>query len=241
MSVHRGDFIGVVGPNGSGKTTLLRLLSGQVKARANHPHSQVDITASPPRRSTLGQRNIAFLFQHHTHTPTIPFTVEDIVYFGRTGGRGFGRSYTKTDHDAVATALQAMGLASFRRRLYRELSGGEKQKTQFARLLAQQADVHLLDEPTAGLDLDWQERVSGLTDELHSTYDKSIVMVTHDVDRLPSCCNRVLLLRQGRVLAHGAPEECLVPDLLEKLYGCRMEVLRKDGRYHAFSRRSEGA
>jgi iron complex transport system ATP-binding protein len=136
---------------------------------------------------------------------------------------------------AVDHALDLLDLVRMRGRLYRELSGGERQKVQLARLLAQDADLLLLDEPTAGLDLDWQERLTSLVEELHDRTGVAVVMVTHEAHHLPGCCEKVLLLRNGRAVAAGTPSEVFTPDLLSELYGCRIEVMERQGRYFAHS------
>ncbi len=237
LTIRSGEVVGIVGPNGSGKSTLLRLISGALHpCRKRRESSTGNSDAVEKRHATLTPQNIGFLFQHHRFTPTVPFSVEDVIYFGRAGVRGLGRRYTSRDHQAVDAAFAAMKLEAYRHRLYRELSGGEKQKTQFARLLAQEAQLLLLDEPTAGLDLDWQERVTALVDDLYRCHDKTVVMVTHDIDRLPSCCNRVVLLDHGEILADGPPAECLQSSNLEQMYGCPMEIIVRNGRYHAFSK-----
>jgi len=236
MTVRRGDFWGVVGPNGAGKTTLLRAIAGRQTASAGLLRV---LGQTHPGRGWRARRSlrraIGFLFQHHAFVPAVPFTVADVVYFGRASAVRIGLPYGARDHIAVRSALQSLGLTQMRDRLYRELSGGERQKVQFARLLAQEADLVLLDEPTAGLDPDWQERVTLLTESLHRDHGRTVVMVTHDVDRLPSCCNRVLLLRGGRAVGMGEPEEVLTSGMLSSLYGCPMEVVVRAGRRHAFA------
>jgi len=92
----------------------------------------------------------------------------------------------------------------------------------------------LLDEPTAHLDLDWQERFTGLFDHLVIEKGWTVVMVTHDIDHLPASCNRVILLKAGRILSEGAPDRTFHPDALSKLYGCRMGVERHEGQFHAY-------
>jgi len=236
LTVETGDFWGVVGPNGSGKTTLLRVLAGlQAAARGRVVFLERAVENGANYTRALLRRSIGFLFQHHEFLPDLPFTVEDVVYFGRAGVCGLGRRYGAADREAVREALESLGLEAFRKRLYRELSGGERQKTQLARLVAQGADLLLLDEPAAGLDLDWQERLTHLVEDLYLRRRKTLVVVTHDVDHLPASCNRVLLLKQGKPLAAGAPAEVFRPDILSELYGCPMEVAQRNGRFHAFS------
>ncbi|NQU43302.1 ATP-binding cassette domain-containing protein, partial [bacterium] len=147
MRIEADEFWGIVGPNGAGKSTLLKVLAGALSLTSGTIHfSNCD---SP--RSWI-RRNVGLLFQHHDFLPDLPFTVEDVVGFGRSGRAGIGRPLGKSDREAVRCALADLGLESFRKRLYRELSGGERQKVQLARLVAQEAVLLLLDEPTAGLD-----------------------------------------------------------------------------------------
>jgi len=221
LELQRGDFLGVVGPNGAGKSSLLRLMSGQARPLSGYVRVNCD--------------GMAYLLQHHDYMRQIPFTVEDVVAFGRVRGNTLAFRPGRGDSEAIATALADMGLTEMRRRLYRELSGGEQRKVHFARLAAQGAEVALLDEPTAGLDLDWQERVTRLASRFHSEKGKTVVMVTHDADRLPAACNKVLLLKDGLVLDEGRPEQVFQPQKLSELYDCAIEVVERDGRYHAFS------
>jgi ABC-type cobalamin/Fe3+-siderophores transport system ATPase subunit len=223
LVIGRGEFWGVVGPNGAGKTTLLRVLAG------------LERIAAGERDLGLPRQAIGLLFQEHDYLPDVPFSVRDVVAFGCAGGVPVGPTPRRLQEGEVDRALALLGLGALDRRLYRELSGGERQKVQLARLLAQQAQLLLLDEPSAGLDLDWQERLTALVAEVYARSGAAVVMVTHDVDRLPACCGRVLLLRAGRPLAVGTPAEVLTAGRLSELYGCRMEVGEQAGRYHAHS------
>ncbi len=222
IRIERGDFWGVVGPNGAGKSTLLRLLFGQIR------DSSGEISRSGAK--------IGFLPQRHDYTRDLPFRVKDVVGFGTLSSSSFGFRLNVNEKRKVANALERLGLEDMGTRLYRELSGGECQKVQFSRLIAQDPDLALLDEPTAGLDLDWQERVTHLAAQFHNAGRKTVVMVTHDVDRLPECCGKVLLLKNGGVLASGKPAEVFNQSILSDLYDCKMEVAERAGRYHAFSR-----
>jgi iron complex transport system ATP-binding protein len=124
-----------------------------------------------------------------------------------------------------------MKIDALRRRLYRELSGGERRKVELARLVTQEAPLLLLDEPGSGLDLDWQERLTDLVAELHQKLERTLVMVTHDVPQLPGCCSFALLLKDGMPLAMGAPRDVLTSENFSRLYECEVEVLARDGRF----------
>lgn len=236
LKIEQNDFFGVVGPNGAGKSTFLKVLAGLHRVSEGSVIVFGQSFAGGSRNSIKSVRkNIGMLMQHHLFYPDLPFTVEDVIFFGRAGLRGLGRRYSPFDIETVNNVISELNLEYLRHRLYRELSGGECRKVQLARLLAQQSELLLLDEPAAGLDLDWQEKVTQLVANLYDRFGKTIIMVTHDVDRLPECCNRVLLLRNGNVLAKGAPSEVLRADVLSNLYGCTIEVAERKGRFHAYS------
>jgi iron complex transport system ATP-binding protein len=225
LTIWRGDFLGIVGPNGAGKSTLLQMLSGIRKPTGG----TISFHGTRPDR-------FGVLFQHHQYSPDLPFTVEDVVYFGRLPHQRPGRRYQQVDHDTVDTILHEFDLADRRNQLFRELSGGEMRKVHLARIMVQSAEVVLLDEPTAGLDMDWKERLTGLTEKLYHVQHVPIVMVTHDIDRIPACCNVVLLLKDGREIAFGPPRDVLTPLTLSELYGCSLDIVHRDERYYAFHR-----
>ncbi|MFC1490271.1 ABC transporter ATP-binding protein [Candidatus Latescibacterota bacterium] len=236
LHVHPGEFWGIVGPNGAGKSTLLKAISGLLSLSSGNISLFGEIVSSQKKRSPAAiRKRIGILLQYHNYYPDLPVTVEDVVFFGRVGLRGIGKSFSADDRSAVEKAIDEFDLMSIRKRLYRELSGGEKRKSHLARLVAQGSDILLLDEPTAGLDLDWQERLTHLTEKLYRIHGKTVVMVTHDVDRLPSCCNRILLLKDGEIVAAGKPADVLIDKTLSELYGCKIEVREKNNRYHAYS------
>jgi iron complex transport system ATP-binding protein len=237
VTVQEGQFWGVVGPNGAGKTTFLHALarlrsfsSGTLRLLGQ------PLSASSHRTPRSLRSQLGLLFQQQGFSSDLPFTVRDIVLLGRVGNAGWLRPYQAADREKCEETLQAFGIEDLRNRLYRELSGGEQRKVQLARLVAQEARLLLLDEPTAGLDLDWQERLTHLLQSLYEGRKTTVVMVTHEIDRLPACCNRSLLIREGRTLASGSPQELFREDLLSKLYGCEIRVEGRDGRYRAFSR-----
>lgn len=237
LDVREGELLGVVGPNGAGKSTLLRVLTGtqplaggELKLLGRHADGSVPLDAGSLRGL------VGYLLQHHHFAADLPFTVHDVVALGALPRvqRLWGWRVSQA-HDRIDAALDRLGLQPLRSSLYRELSGGERQKVQIARLLVQDANLLLLDEPTAGLDPDWQERLTTMIADLHDERGRTMIMVTHDISRLPQCCDRVLLLRDGKLRALGPTAEVLTEEALSNVYGCRMAVVTREGRYHAFS------
>jgi len=221
LEVGRGELWGVVGPNGAGKTTLLRAIAGLQPA----DEGSVEVSG---RRAGAGARGVVgWLSQQADRPPEVPFTVAEVVSLGRSGAS------SKEDRAEVARALGALGLSTFAARRYRELSGGERRKVELARLLAGRAELLLLDEPAAGLDLDWQERMTTLVGELARRHGRTVVMVSHDTGRLPAGCDGVLLLDRGRAAACGRPRDVLTGATLSGVFGVPLEVTERGGRFFA--------
>ena len=206
-----GEFLTVVGPNGAGKSTLLAVLAGSLPPSSG--------TIGPPSRE--GNRRPAVLLQHHDFVPAIPFTVADVVGFANPAG---------LPGKELARVMDLTGVARLADRPYRDLSGGERRRVQLARLMAQSADMLLLDEPTAGLDPASQEGLLDLIDRLHASTGRTVVQVTHQIERVSPRCTSVALLAQGRLLAHGPPARVFTDELLSKLYGIPMAVVSRGGR-----------
>lgn len=220
LRVPPGALWGVVGPNGAGKTTLLRVVAGLERPASG----KVSVDGGVPRRGEVG-----LLAQVAERPPEVPFTVAEVVALGLVGRR----RPPAAAGDAVGEALAALGLEELARRRYRELSGGERQKVQLARLVAQDPALLLLDEPAAGLDLEWQERMTALVGDLHGRLGRTVLMVTHDTSRLPAGTSGVLLLQRGRAVAVGRPHEVLTAESLSAAFGTRMAVVERGGRWLA--------
>lgn len=235
ISLNKGEFLGVIGPNGAGKSTLLKLLNATVKPTkgkiillGKNPHklSQADL---------LGlRRRIATVLQIVDFNPSIPLTAGEVVEMSRIGRNGLGKPLSSEDILKVRESMKLLGIQDLEKRTYRSLSGGERQKVQLARALAQEPDILLLDEPTTSLDMDWQERLVTLIREIYLQCKFTIVMTTHITGHLPSCCHRIILLKQGQILFDGSAKDALTQGRLEELYDCRVDVIDRSGRKHCF-------
>lgn len=208
---------GIIGPNGSGKTTLLRCLCGIQPPG----HDTVfldgggDISRMP--RRALAKR-IAFLPQHRT-VPDIP--VGMLVRHGRYPHLGFSKTLTEKDRLAVSRAMELTGTASLAERMLSTLSGGERQRAYLAMLLAQNADITLLDEPTTYLDARYKFETAALMRTLCEN-GRTAVAVLHDLPLAFSCCDRLILLENGTVAACGTPEEIFDSGSAERVFGIRL-------------------
>ena len=222
--VSSGDFVAVLGPNGAGKSTLLRVVAGLVQPS----RGEVLLGGRPAGSLSRNEiaRQIALVPQESLMM--FQFRVLEIVLMGRHPHLSAWQFEGRTEVEASREALSRVGLAGFEERRFQELSGGEKQRVVLARAIAQTAPILLLDEPTAFLDLRHQVEIYDVLHDLSAT-GTTIVAVTHDINLAGAYCNHTLALRDGRVMAHGTPQEVLRRDLLEEVYGVPLRVISQPG------------
>jgi iron complex transport system ATP-binding protein len=222
LTVARGDLIGVLGPNGSGKTTLMKLLAGTLRPSSGSVALDDRPIAAWSRKDIA--RRIAFVPQD-TH-PAFDFTVLDIVMMGRFPHLGTFALEGPGDLAIARRALEATGTAAFEDRPFSTLSGGEKQRVVIAGALAQSPELMLLDEPTASLDIGHQIEVQGLLRRLNVDGRVTMVLSTHDLNLAAALCRRLVLIRDGRLLAAGPTEDVLTAAAVRALYGVDADVDR---------------
>lgn len=212
LSVHKGEMLALAGPNGSGKTTLLKLLSGLLRPRAGEVRFDGQNIANLSHRERA--QRIAVVSQHVD--PRLMFTVEAIVAMGRAPHTRLLGSQSVADRGVINEAMHVTEVASFARRRFDELSGGEQQRVILAMALAQETDYLLLDEPTVHLDLHHQHELLELLDRLHRERGIGILAVMHDLNLASLYFERLALLDQGRIVADAAPAAVLDhPELLQ--------------------------
>lgn len=213
LEVGAGDFVGVVGPSGSGKTTLLRAILGTV----------VPIAGAVRRRGGL---TLAYVPQTETVNWNFPVTVAECVLMARVGGRRLPWA-SRSEKAEVAAVLERLGIGNLAERHIRRLSGGQQQRVFIARALLRQPQLILMDEPTAGVDVATRHEVLHLLDELNAA-GLAVVLTTHDLNGVAAHLPTLVCLNR-EVVAAGPPEKVLTPDVLERTYGARMEVLEHAG------------
>ena len=228
LSIPRGSFTGLLGPNGCGKTTLLKLLSGVLQPDQGTISLDQTPLARMPRREAA--RHIAIVPQE-TH-PAFDFTVMEMVLMGRHPHLGAFQLEGPQDFAVAREALAATGTTHLAHRTYMTLSGGEKQRVVIASALAQSAEVLLLDEPTASLDLGYQLEIASLLRRLNRERSVTVVMATHDLNLAASVCDALILLRAGQVLTQGPTREVLTPAMVNQLYGVDADISFHDRAGH---------
>ncbi|MEW5355028.1 ABC transporter ATP-binding protein [Streptomyces sp. 16-176A] len=244
LTLRPGEVTVLVGPNGSGKSTLLRTLARLQKPRTAELvlDGGADGLALSPREFS---RRVALLTQGRP-TPG-GLTVRDVVEFGRYPHRGRWGRTDPGGRAAVARALALTGVTDLADRGAEHLSGGQLQRVWLASCLAQETGVLLLDEPTTYLDLRYQIELLDLVRDLADEGGIAVGAVLHDLDQAAAVADRIVLLRAGRIVASGAPEDVLTPERLTDVYGIRIEVdtdpltgrprTRALGRHHTRSER----
>jgi iron complex transport system ATP-binding protein len=223
FAVAEREFVGIIGPNGSGKSTLLRLMSGYLR-----PWSGAVRVGGRPVES-YARRELAQLIGvvPQDTAMTFPFSVTEMVLFGRTphgGGFGFERG---RDLAAARQAMERTDTTALARRAVTELSGGERQRVILARALAQEPAILLLDEPAAFLDIRHEVEMYDLLRDLQQE-GMTVVSVLHDLNIAALYCDRLLLLNEGCVAKMGSPAEVITYDALTSVYGTEVYVALND-------------
>lgn len=220
VAIPEGSLTALLGPNGSGKTTLVSLLAGALR-----PH-QGRMLLDGVDVGTLGRRRFAqrvAVVPQETH-PAFDYTVMEMVLMGRHPHLGLFAIEGPGDIAIAQDALAATGTAELADRSYMTLSGGEKQRVIIASALAQSADLLLLDEPTASLDLGYQLEIASLLRLLNRERGVTMLLATHDLNLAAALCTHAIMLRQGSVLAQGPMAEVLTAAGVRELYGVDADV-----------------
>ena len=219
-----GEVSGLIGPNGAGKSTLLRVMAGLIQPYAG----SVTLGGTAIRRVKPRERarQIAYMPQHDA---AHPFTALQTVLMGRYTHLGRFELEGRRDVRIAREAMARTETGQFENRQLDRISGGERQRVILARALAQQANVILLDEPSASLDL--KHRLSMMETLRAEAGERGVAVVAalHDVSLAGRYCDRLVLLSDGAIAAEGAPAAVLTTDNLRRVFGVETEVWTEPG------------
>lgn len=210
----RGSMICLLGPNGSGKSTILRTLSGMlspVRGTVYIDKSNINKTA----KSSLAKKMAVVLTEKLQ--PGL-MTSYEIVAMGRHPYTGFFGKLKTNDHEIVKNSLNLVNATSLSNRYFNELSDGEKQKVMIARALAQEPELIILDEPTSHLDIRHKVEVVEILGKLCREKGITVIMALHDIDLAIKGCQHVMMVKDGKIVAQGIPEEIVGENVIEHLY-----------------------
>ncbi|WP_072691089.1 ABC transporter ATP-binding protein [Rhodococcus marinonascens] len=221
LQVETGVITTVIGPNGCGKSTLLRALGRLLKPR--NGSVLLDGKAIGSMRTKDVARTLGVLPQ----APLAPegLTVADLVARGRHPHQSWIRQWSSDDEGEVAEALALTGVSDLADRPVDQLSGGQRQRAWISMALAQGTDILLLDEPTTYLDLAHSIEVLDLVDRMHEEMGRTVVMVLHDLNLAIRYSDRLIVMRDGTVVAAGAPKDIISAELLLDVFGLEAAVI----------------
>lgn len=209
LDMQPGELLVLIGTNGSGKSTLLKTLAGLILPVHGDLHLLGDHAGQLPKR-------VAYLPQHPVSSHTLPLCVRDMVAMGRYAHLGLLKRASKEDQFIVEESMRRVGIEEQANKPIRDLSGGQQQRTHLAQVLARQAEVLLLDEPTAGLDINGRKLVASLI-AAERARGVTVVMATHELLDAEHATS-VMLLAQ-RVVALGPPDVALRDEFLRECFG----------------------
>jgi iron complex transport system ATP-binding protein len=224
LRVEPGEVVGLLGPNGSGKSTLIKVVSGILPQYEGSVRVDGLEVRTAPRRDLAAK--VAVVPQETSFS--FPFTVLQTVLMGRHPHLAGLAFETHRDVELARAALERCGALPLESRTIQELSSGERQRVVFARALAQEPRALLLDEPTSFLDIRHQTELYDLVRELATDDDTAVLTVLHDLNLAAEYCDRIYLLREGRVAAAGPTTEVFTYANLTSVYETEVYVDTND-------------
>ena len=211
------EFIGIIGPNGSGKSTLLKCIYRILKPNNGCIMlGEEDISKMSVKESA---KKLAVVAQHNYYN--FDFSVGEVVLMGRSPHKKSLEPDNSEDYDIVNESLEKVGMLGFKHRSFSTLSGGEQQRVILARALAQQTPCLILDEPTNHLDIKYQLSLLNIVKSLNLT----IISAIHDLNIASMYCDRLFVMKNGRIVGMGTPQEVLTKEFIKEIYDIDVEIV----------------
>ncbi|MFG3614301.1 ABC transporter ATP-binding protein [Rummeliibacillus stabekisii] len=239
LSIPSNQISIIIGANGCGKSTLLKTMARLIKSTGG------DVLLDGKSIHKMAPKQLAKVLGLLPQSPIVPegITVADLVGRGRFPHQSVMKGWSKKDYEAVAEALEMMNITEFADRNIDELSGGQRQRVWIAMALAQQTDILFLDEPTTYLDITYQVEILDLLTDLNKKYGTTIVMVLHDINLSARYADYLFTVKNGQLIAEGAPTEIITADLIKETFQLDCQVINDPvsntplivpiGRHHA--------
>ncbi|GGE09561.1 ABC transporter ATP-binding protein [Marinithermofilum abyssi] len=222
ITVRRGEIIGLIGPNGSGKTTLVRLLSGEETPDSG----QVVLEGKPLVAFAAKERAQRVAVLPQEGLSPVAFTVQEVVAMGRYPHESAWSWLERRMDSMVETVLTKTGLTEDRHRPVQHLSGGQRQRVAIAKAMAQEPHCFILDEPTTYMDIAHQIAVLDEIKEWQRERELAVLVVFHDLNLAAHYCDRILAMKDGRIVREGPPDSLLTASLIREVYDVDAAVIR---------------
>ncbi|MCI6153144.1 MAG: ABC transporter ATP-binding protein [Fusobacterium perfoetens] len=222
LKIERNKVIGILGPNGCGKSTLLKNILGYL----NKNNENIEIFQKKEKEYTQKEKAKIMALVPQKSSLSSPMSVIDFVTMGRLPHlKNSWEGYSKKDFDIAFETLKILGLEKFSNRIALSLSGGEFQRVLLARALTQEPKILLLDEPTSALDLNHAVDLMGRVKKLVKNHDITAVAVLHDLNLASMFCDKLFLIKEGKVAYQGTPKEVLTEKILEDIYQLKSKII----------------
>ena len=227
MELHEGKITTLIGANGCGKSTLFHLMTKNLKPDEGEIFLRETSILDLKLKDFAKEVSIV----HQYNTAPVDLSVEKLVGYGRTPYHTMGLSPDpKEDEEKIRWALEITHTYKHKDKPVSELSGGQKQRVWIAMALAQGTKVLFLDEPTTYLDIRYQLQILKLIRQLNREFGITIVMVLHDINQSLYYSDEIVAMKDGRMIAHGLPEEIISSELVGEVYDVNLEIRTIDGK-----------
>ena len=226
IKVEKGRITSIIGPNGSGKSTVLKGLTRLLSCR----QGMVYVDGRNLKEYTAKElaRHIGVLPQVHSAPPD--FQVRELVGYGRMPYQKWYEKNCSEDERIIDWAMKATGVWPLRDKSINQCSGGESQRVWIATVLTQQPEILFLDEPTTYLDIAHQLDMMRLVKRLNRENGIGVVMVLHDLAQALEVSDWIVVIKDGRKYAEGAPEDVITPRMMKDVYDVECDVIHVPGR-----------
>ncbi len=221
FSVRDGEIVGIIGPNGAGKTTFLKSINGIIE------EIKGEILFNGKNIKEYDKKNLArhISFMNQNTNVGFDFSCLDIVVLGRYPYLKRFQEYSDEDREKAKKYMEKTNTLKFQDRMITELSGGERQRVLFAKTLTQESELILLDEPTASLDMKYEEEIFSIISQMREER-KSVIAIIHNLRVAMKYCTRLILLNDGKIVGDGTPQEIVTEKNLRDIYGVEAKVYR---------------